>query len=479
MTLISQQKNKIIKGGFFLSISNVFAQITSVIVNIFLARILIPNDFGVFALANASIGFISVITSVGFGSAIINNQNTTQTQISTLYWLNFITGSITLLLVFFIAPVYERFYESNGLADIIRFSGISIIITPFFITHLKILERDLEFKKISFILIASSFLSSTFSIISAYSGFGIYSLVVQAISMNIIKLVLTLYYCKWKQSFIFKINDCKHMIWFALKYRTSQAVQFFERNIDYLILGKLINSLVLGYYSFAFNIMYMPVKRIADIFRDILFPSFSKLKNEPEKLIIGYLKSLRLIMMVSFPLMLIISFNCKIIILTIFGEKWIEATQIISILSIGGAFQSITQFGDIIFTSLGSPEKTIYISLSRILGTIFSILIGIQFGIIGVSYFLTISKILSFLFILYLLHKQISLKFNSLFEQIKGNLLSISLLIVLELLFRYVFPNLLNTWLKTLLSSGFIAILMFITNLKLINEIKSTLKTKI
>jgi PST family polysaccharide transporter len=262
------------------------------------------------------------------------------------------------------------------------------------------------------------------------------------------------------------------MIWYAVKHRTSQAIQFFERNVDYLILGKLLNNVNLGYYSFAFNIMYLPVKRISDLFRDILFPTFSKFKHDKKKLIAGYVKSLRLVMMVSFPIMLIISFNSELIILTVFGEKWIAAAEIVSILSIGGAFQSITQFGDVVFTSLGHPEKTIYITLSRILGTVISIILGIKFGILGVSYFLTASKILSFIVILFLLYRLVSLDLAILFSNIKGNLLSITAFICLELVIQYSYPELINSWLKISLSFCFISFLMICTNLSLIKELK-------
>ena len=470
-------KSKVVKGGLFLAMSNVTSQVLSVIVNIVLARILVPEDFGVFALANASIGFIAVITSVGFGSAIINNHNATQKQISTLYWLNFITASITYVLVYISAHYFELFYESKGLAQIIRFSGISILITPFFITHLKILERDLELSKTSSVVILSSILSSALSIITAYLGLGLFALVVQSVSMSLFKLIFTKMYSKWKCSFEFDLNASLGMIWFALKHRTAQAIQFFERNVDYFILGKLLNNVVLGYYSFAFNIMYMPVKRISDLFRDVLFPTFSKIKDNKDLLLQGYFKSLRIVMMVSFPIMFVVSFNSRLIIEFVFGDKWIEAASIVSILSIGGAFQSITQFGDIIFTSLGHPEKTIYISISRIVGTILSIVIGINFGIIGVSYCLTFSKVLSFVFILYLIKKQIYFPLSILFKHLKGNLIAIIYLVLLEGI--YYLLNFNDSWLKLFFSALTVSLLMMYLNKLLLIELISALRKKV
>src|SRR5690606_10075143 len=103
-----------------------------------------------------------------------------------------------------------------------------------------------------------------------------------------VRLVLIMLYKRWMPNLYFNFKEIKHMIWYSLKFKGSNMVMYFERNIDYLILGKFFTSIILGYYAFAYNIMYTPVKRISYIFSDVLFPSFSSFKNDKRKIINGY-----------------------------------------------------------------------------------------------------------------------------------------------------------------------------------------------
>lgn len=469
-------KDKAVKGGMFLAFSNLLSQISSILLNFILAKLLIPEDFGLFALSNASIGFIASITSIGFGSAIIQKQDATKVQISTLYLINFITSAVTFALVYFSAGYYERFYDANGLAKIIQYSSFSILITPFFITHFKLFEKDLKLNLVSKIVIYSTLLSTLATVAAAYAGWGVYALVVQTVSINLFKLVFTFIYSKYKVGYGFDLKSSLGLIWYAVKYKTGQAIQYFERNVDYLILGKVFNTVVLGYYSFAYNIMYLPVKRISDIFRDILFPTFSKIKDDKPKILQGYFKSVNLVMMVSFPLMLIVSFNTDLLLRFAFGEKWIGASSIVSILAIGGAFQSITQFGDVVFSSIGLPEKTIYLTLSRIAGTVIAIFIGLQFDMEGVALFLTISKIFSFFILLYVINKHIRFTIGSFFNVIKGTSISILCYLLVEGIIHTVDYE--YAWAKLIATSLLIFGLVFLTNKTVVLDLIKTIKKK-
>lgn len=429
-------KSKTVKGGFFLTITNVLNQVIAVILNIVLARLLLAEDFGLIALSTTYIGFITLFLSVGFGSAIIHFNKATRSNISTLYYLNFIISLITFLVVYFTATYAASFYGDKRLEYIVKWSSLSILITPFFITHLKIFERDLEFKRIGSIVIFSSIFSAIFAIVSVLNDFGVYALVVQTLSLTFFKLVFVMYYSNWKPNKYFKVKEVNYMIWYAVKYRMSQGALYFERNIDYLILGKIFTSTILGYYAFSYNIMYTPVKRISNIFNDILFPSLSKLKNDKGKIIRAYFQSKQLIAMVAFPIMTLVAFNAEIIISFVFGDKWVEAIPILKILCFAGAFQSISQFGNAIFNSIGKPEKSLYIAIVRSFMTVVAIIGGSCYGILAVAYLLLLTKILSWLIVLIAIRLEIYYEFYNIWKYLKGTVVCIISLIISEFIFE-------------------------------------------
>lgn len=453
--MISSKKQTIIKGGFYLAVVNIFSQFLAIAVNIVLARLLSPDDFGLIALSTTYIGLITLFTNIGFGSSIVYNQETSQGQLSTLFWLNLILSVFTFLIVIFTAPFASNFYDEPRLIKVVWLSSISILLTPLFIINYKIKERDLEFKQLSRITLLSTITGAVAGIVAAFFKLGVYSLVIQSLISTVARMVIILLISSWKPSFTYHFSAVKEMVWYSIKYKLSSSVLFFERNIDYLILGRVFSSAIVGYYAFAYNIMYTPVKRISYIFSDILFPSFSSIQAYPNKIIHGYFQSIQLISMVAFPLMTIVSLNADWIITLIFGNKWDEAIPIVRILAFAGAIQSISQVGGVIFSSIGKPEVNIYIGLVRIALTAAAILIGSSRGILSVAYLLTFSRLLSFIIMMIAIYAFIKYSLFDIWNYLKGSLVCVLVLVVFEiLLIRDIIalPSIIKFILMTLIS---------------------------
>lgn len=443
-------KSKIIKGGLYLTIVNVLSQFLAIVVNIVLARLLLPEDFGLVALTMTYIGFITLFTNMGFGSSIIHESETSQKQLSSIYWLNYGLSIFSFIIIITTSQFAASFYNEPKLTPIVLFAAINILLNPFYIIHYKLLERDLEFKTISKINLTGTLLGSIAAIIGAFSGLGVYALILQSLVSSAIRLVMIMLYKRWRPSFYFNFKEIKHMIWYSLKFKASQMSMYFERNIDYLILGKFFTSVILGYYAFAYNIMYTPVKRISYIFSEVLFPSFSSFKNDKEKIINGYFKSVNLVALVSIPAMTILAFNADFIIHLVFGQKWNEAIPIVRILCFAGAVQSISQFGGVIFSSIGKPEVTLYVSIGRTILTVMAIVIGVQYGVLWVAYLLVVAKVLSFVLFLLVLNYYIPFSIAQLFNSLKGPIISLVSLTVIYILFYFNYLNV-STWLLLLI----------------------------
>ncbi|WP_298900418.1 lipopolysaccharide biosynthesis protein [uncultured Psychroserpens sp.] len=434
-------KSKIIKGGFYLTIVNVLSQLLAIVVNIVLARLLLPEDFGLVALTMTFIGFIILFTSMGFGASIIHERETTQQKLSSIYWLNFGLAILSFIIIISTAQFAADFYDEQQLTSIVFVAAINILITPLFIIHYKLLERDLEFKTISKINLSGTVIGSIAAVIGAYLGLGVYALILQSLVSSFIRLILVLLFKRWRPNLYFNFKEIKGMVWYSLKFKASSTALYFERNIDYLILGKFFSSVILGYYAFAYNIMYTPVKRISYIFSEVLFPSFSSFKDDKEKIINGYFKSVQLIAMVSIPAMTILAFNAELIIQTVFGQKWDAAIPIVRILCFAGAIQSISQFGGVIFSSIGKPEVTMYVSIGRTILTVLAIVIGVQYGVLWVAYLLVAAKAIAYLLFLVVLNHHIPFKGIQLLKSLKGPIISLVTLAAIYILFYLQYLN--------------------------------------
>lgn len=469
--------SKIIKGGFYLTVVNVLSQFLAIIVNIVLARLLLPEDFGLVALTMTFIGFITLFTNMGFGSSIIHESETSEEQLSSIYWLNYGLSVFSFLIIISTSQFAASFYNEPKLTTIVIVAALNILLNPFYIIHFKLLERDLEFKTISKINLSGTLIGSIAAIIGAFLGFGVYALILQSLVSSIVRLVMIMLYKRWRPKFYFNFKEIKHMIWYSLKFKASNMAMYFERNIDYLILGKFFTSVVLGYYAFAYNIMYTPVKRISYIFSEVLFPSFSSFKDDKNKIMKGYYKSLQLIAMVSIPGMALIAFNADLIIHFVFGAKWDEAIPIVKVLCFAGAIQSISQFGGVIFASIGKPEVSLYVSLGRTFLTVMAIVIGVQYGVLWVAYLLVVSKVFSFLLFLMVLNYHIPVSIAKLFDNLKTSLAIVLTLGVLYFLTENGYLQM-NEWMMLILMVFIALSFVYMFQRILILEIISVIRSK-
>ena len=402
------EKQKVLKGGLYLTVVNVFSQFLSIVLNLVLARLLDPEDFGLMALVITYLGFIGLFTKVGFGSAIIQKTNPTDVQISTLYWINTLFGVVTLIVIIIGTPFVARFYDAPRLNDIIWIAALSVVINPIYMIHYKLLEKDLKFGILSKANIIASVCGAIAACMAAFAGWGVMALIVQAIIGNLVRLAVVLRSNHWRPALVFNFMEVKEMFAFSLKFKLSQSLLNVDRNIDYLILGKFFNSVVLGYYSFAYNVMYTPVKRISYIFNDVLFPTLSSLQDDQQKVVRGYFKSVELVAIISFPLMTVLALHTEVILNFLFGSKWDGAVPIVKILCFAGAVQSISQLGSVVFNSLGRPIVDFYFGLIRSILTILAIVFGAQYGVEVVAWLLLSSKLISFVIVLLVMYRTVS-----------------------------------------------------------------------
>lgn len=463
-------KKTIVKGGVYLALVNIFAQIQSIVLNIVLARLLAPEDFGLIALSSTYLGFMGLFTTIGFGASIIQAKNLSTPQLSTVYFMNWTFALFAFALVNVGSNYAAQYYGSPELILIIFWSSFTILLSPVFITHLKLMEKDLKYKEISQIVFISSLCGAIAAILGAIGGLGVYALVLQPLFTISVKLILVLLRSNWRPALKFQFNSIIGMFKYTLKFKASQILLYTDRNIDYLILGKFFSSSQLGYYAFSYNVMYVPVKKISHVFNEVLFPALSKIQDEKDKVIRGYFKSIELISMVSFPAMTLISLNADGLIPFVFGEQWTGAVSILAILCYAGAIQSVSELGSVIFNSLGKPEIDAYFGILRTVLTVAAIFSGAYFGFETVAWFLLISKVLSFIGMLTVIYWLQSFPFQWLISSMIKPFVLVLILLVLSI----VLPTIYENWVAQLVLTSLVAsVYTYFLNSKLIKQLLS------
>ncbi|MBU0713049.1 MOP flippase family protein [bacterium] len=307
-----------------------------------LARILSPSDFGLMGMVMVVIGFANLFADMGISKAIIYRQDSTKSELSSLYWLNIIAGTSVFLIINSIAPLIVSFYHEERLLVLIHYSSLAFLISPFGQQFQILMQKELQFNKLSKIEIGGSFVNSIIAIILAFSGVGVLSLVYGQLFGAVFRSIILLFWGwnHWRPSFHFSKNDLKGYLGFGLYQMGEKSINYFNSNLDYLLIGSLLGAKSLGYYNLASNLVLKPSALINPILTKVAFPIFSKIQNDIEKLKRGYLKVLQILSNINFPIMIGLAITAPNIVPVIFGDKWIPSIVLVQILAFVGLLRS-------------------------------------------------------------------------------------------------------------------------------------------
>ncbi|MCH4896286.1 lipopolysaccharide biosynthesis protein [Marinilabiliaceae bacterium JC040] len=413
-------RNKTILGLIWSTIERLGYSLVMFITNVFLARLLMPEDFGSIALLLVFISLANIIVESGFSSALIQKKDINKKDCDTVFLLNLILSIFVYLIIYFIAPYVASFYSLPELTNLLRILSLSILINSFGIVQLALLKKDIELKKISIISICSSFLGGIVGIGAAFQNFGPWSLVYQMLTASFIRVVLINILSNWRPSFIFSYNS------FISLYKYGSMV-FFTRIIDViyqntipLLLGKFFNPKIVGNYNQAKSLESVPNQTIITILNQVTFPVFSIIQNDEDKLKDSIQKSMKILSWINFPIMIVLIIIARPLFILLYTDKWIEAVPFFQIMCFGGMFNFIVQINLSLLLALGYSKLGFFSRLYRQL--VFFILIFIGIFLDGINGLLIMGFIIfpfvSILITIYYVLKVFNYSFKEQFNDI-------------------------------------------------------------
>lgn len=351
----------------------------SFVSNVILARILFPEDFGIIGLILVFSSLADTLVDAGLGSALIQKEKITKQDISTVFSAN-ILFSLFLFAVFFIsAPLIANFVEVKNFDIYLRIQIITIILRALYVTEFSILNKKLRFKDLAKINILSSLLSAIIAIVLAYLGYGVWSLIIKNISLQIFLVVLYKLYIRTSVNFSFDKKSFSELLNFGGFVSLTYLLDFIYSNTISLLLGKKYSLKDLGYYTQANSIRQIPINTLSLVVAQVMFPMFSKFQNDSQRVIESMGKLVRFITFFIFPALAFLILFAEPIVVLLFSSKWLPSAKIFQILCFGGLVNALIHANRNVLKSLGF-SKLLFIA------EIISVLIGFSFLIIGLNY---------------------------------------------------------------------------------------------
>lgn len=362
--------------------------------NLVLARLLVPDDFGCIGMLSIFIVLSNVFIDGGFGSAIIQKQKATQEDYSTIFYWNLIVSLLLYAILFIFSPKIADFYRMPILNDVLRVTSVVLIINGFSVIQSNILTKNLEFKQLAILNLISTSLGVIISIVAAYGGLGVWSLVIKEILAAFIYSVLLWIYNSWRPSFIFSFKSFRELFSFGGLMLLSRLLNAFFENLQGLVIGKFFTAKDLGFYSQAKRLNEIPSNSISQIVTNVTFPVFSKISNEKNTLREAVRKNIICTTYLIFPLQVLLIIVAESLIVFLFSEKWIESVPYFRIICVYAFFISLNAINTNIYVAMGKSKLYFYIQLIKKLIGAFLLIIGIQYGVLGVTWSLPASGLI-------------------------------------------------------------------------------------
>lgn len=371
-------------GAKWLTSSQLVRQLMQLATTGILLQVLAPEDFGLLGMALIVVTFVTIFRDMGTSAAIVQRADASNIFLVSIFWANVAIGVVLAIFVYAFAPIYAAFYQEEAVRLIVQALSITFLANSLGVVHRAILEKELKFRTVAIIEVTGTLISAIVGISLAYTGFGVWSLVIQTILAAVASTILLWFVGHWAPHFAFSWQEVKGASTFSLNVVGYSFLNYLSRNVDYILIGRFLGAASLGYYTLAYQIMLYPLFSISKIINRVVFPAFSKLQNNDELLRQGYLAVNGLIAFVTFPLMLFLMAVSDLLLLAL-AHEWVYVSELLTILAPVGMVQSVLSTVGTIYLAKGRTDILIKWSVFALLVFTTGFVVGLNWGIEGVA----------------------------------------------------------------------------------------------
>jgi O-antigen/teichoic acid export membrane protein len=375
-------KHEVVINSFFWSFcERYFSQVLNVIISILIARKLMPSDYGIIAMLAIFMAVAQMFIDSGFSSALIQKQNRTQVDLSTIFYFNVFVGIFFYTILVILSPAIAAFYNQPLLMEIIKWSCFVLVINSFSCVQRAVLTINFNFKKQAYITITATFVSGVVALILAYNNYGVWTLVALNLINATTSAVLFWLLTTWRPSFLFSFKSFKELGSYGFKLLAGGILHVIYTNINTLIIGKIYPVIQLGLYSKASSLSSQLTTNLSGVVEKSTFPHLCKIKDDTNQLCEKYFNFVRIISLVLFPLMFFLSAIGKPLIMILLTEKWSGCVMYFQILCVAFMFDPIMRLTWNMLNVKGRTDLSLKAELIKKALAFSILLISVQFGV--------------------------------------------------------------------------------------------------
>ncbi|MCQ2183054.1 MAG: lipopolysaccharide biosynthesis protein [Bacteroidales bacterium] len=402
--------SRVTSGIAWSSIERFSTQGISFIISIILARIIAPDQYGLIAMIQVFLSIAQIFVDGGFANALIQKQDRNETDYITVYIFNFVVAALIYLLLFVCAPFIAAFYEQPKLVQITRLLSLNLIFSSLSIVQRAKLTIALDFKTQTKVSLIAVTVSGVVGLICAYSGFEVWALVIQGLSMTLLTSVLLMVFSKWTPSSHFSWESFKTLFSFGSKLMGSNLINSIYLNLYNLTIGKFYPSAQLAYYNRAFNISLFPSVHISTLLNRIIYPLECEVQNDLQKLRETVRKYLHFTNFIVLPLMTLLLVLAKPLIVFLLTDKWLPTVPLLQIYCINFMLYPFMDQSGLPLAAVGKSDLILKMQFLKRAFSILVLVLTIKHGLTIICWGVVLSSLFETLVNAICCHREIKFK---------------------------------------------------------------------
>ena len=349
------------------------------VIQIIMARILSPADFGIVAITTVFMTLANTIIDTSFSSAVIQRACIDDELLSSIFYTNFALSIVVYFILFIIASPIASFYHNDILNPILRVQGVRVILSAFYSIQDALLNRRMQFKKIFFAYLIGALIQGFIGIVMALMGYGVWALVISTlISYGVSGLFIT-FFASWHPNLFFSIKIVKPALSFSSKVLVVNITRKLFYNVRKIAIGKIYGSNVLGLFDKGFQFPSTAMTVVDGSLAQVAFTSLSKLQDNKERLSSAVRKYIQLITFFTTPMMLGMAMIAKPMVIVLLTVKWIESVPFLQIVCCTNLFLPLL-VNTAGFNALGKSNVSMWLNIGRFLLSVILLICCIPFS---------------------------------------------------------------------------------------------------
>lgn len=384
-----------VKGASWSLLQAWVGRLISTVAFFVLARLLVPEDFGVVALAMIFVELGQMLMNRGFGASIVQREDVSETDLDSVFWFSLVVGTALTAITWPCAGMIAEALGEPEFAPVLRALSINWILAAFWTVPQNVMQRELRFAGLAIRRMLAVSISGVAAIVLAFAGAGVWSLVAMTTLQSLVSIVVLWSACSWRPSMRWSWDSIGSMRGFATRIVAIDVTQFFSTRGEGLLIGAFLGPVSLGFYAIAERFLTLLRELFASSIGNVAFPVFSRLQDDRERRSRALISVVRLTSLAAFPAFVGLAVLAPEVVEVTLGPTWEPSVILIQLLCIQGIRTAVTYCVSGVVVSTGDAGLQLRITIFGVVIRFAVLIVGVQFGVDGVAAAAAVSSILT------------------------------------------------------------------------------------